>query len=58
MDDTYIRLNGKWVYLYWAVDKYGDTIDFLLRIRRDGSAAKAFFPKAFRENETPEKVTW
>ena len=55
--ETYIRLNGKWVYLYRAVDKYGDTIDFLLRARRDRVAAKAFFRKAFRENATPEKVT-
>ena len=57
MDETYIRLNGKWVYLYRAVDKYGDTIDFLLRAKRDGAAAKAFFRKAFKENGIPEKVT-
>ena len=57
MDETYIRLNGKWVYLYRAVDKYGWTIDFLLRARRDGVAAKAFFRKAFKNNGMPEKVT-
>ena len=57
MDETYIRLNGKWIYLYRAVDKYGDTIDFLLRARRDGVAAKAFFRKAFKDNGIPEKVT-
>jgi len=57
MDETYIRLNGRWVYLYRAVDKYGDTIEFLLRARRDGNAAKAFFRKAFRHNLGPEKVT-
>lgn len=57
MDETYIRLNGKSVYLYRAVDKYGDTIDFLLRTRRDGNAAKAFFRKAFKNNDMPEKVT-
>ncbi len=57
MDETYIKLNGKWIYLYRAVDKYGDTVDFLLRVHRDGSAAKAFFRKAFRENGIPEKVT-
>ena len=34
MDETYIRLNGKWVYLFRAVDSNGDTIDFLLRARR------------------------
>ena len=57
MDETYIKLNGKWIYLYRAVDKYGDTVDFLLRIHRDGKAAKAFFRKAFKENGTPEKIT-
>ena len=57
MDETYIRLNGKWVYLYRAVDKEGNTIDFLLRARRDKVAAKAFFKKAFRENGRPDRVT-
>ncbi len=57
MDETYIKLNGKWIYLYRAVDKYGDTVDFLLRARRDGNAVKAFFRKAFKEDGTPEKVT-
>ena len=57
MDETYIKLNGKWVYLYRAVDKEGDTIDFLLRAKRDAVAAKAFFRKAFKENGRPDKVT-
>ena len=56
MDETYIKLNGKWVYLYRAVDSQGDTIDFLLRARRDTAAAKAFFRKAFKNNGLPEKV--
>lgn len=57
MDETYIKLNGKWAYLYRAVDKEGNTIDFLLRARRDASAAKAFFRKAFKESGKPDKVT-
>ncbi len=57
MDESYMRLNGKWVYLYRAVDKAGNTIDFLLRARRDAIAAKAFFRKAFKENGRPDKVT-
>jgi transposase-like protein len=57
MDETYIKLNGKWVYLYRAVDKEGNTIDFLLRAKRDAVAAKAFFRKAFKENSRPDKVT-
>ena len=57
MDETYIKLNGKWVYLYRAVDKEGNTIDFLLRAKRDAVAAKAFFKKAIKDNGRPEKVT-
>jgi transposase-like protein len=57
MDETYIKLNGKWVYLYRAVDKEGNTIDFLLRAKRDAVAAKAFFKKAIKHNGRPEKVT-
>lgn len=56
MDETYIKLNGKWVYLYRAVDSQGNTIDFLLRSRRNAVAAKAFFRKAFKENGRPDKV--
>ena len=44
-------------YLYTTVNKYGDTIDFLLRAKRDTAAAKAFFKKAIKNNERPEKVT-
>ncbi len=57
MDETYIKLNGCWIYLYRAVDKLGDTVDFLLRAKRDAVAAKVFFKKAFKENGRPEKVT-
>ncbi len=56
MDETYIKINGKWVYLYRAVDSCGNTIEFLLRKYRDAVAAKAFFRKAFKSNGTPDKV--
>lgn len=57
MDETYIKVQGKWKYLYRAVDKEGDTIDFLLRAKRDKTAALRFFEKAMRANGDPEKVT-
>ena len=57
MDETYIKINGKWVYLYRAVDSVGNTIEFLLRKCRDAIAAKAFFRKAFKNNGIPDKVT-
>lgn len=43
MDETYIKVNGCWMYLYRAVDSASNTIDFLLRKHRDKSAAKGFF---------------
>ncbi|TXT35128.1 MAG: integrase catalytic region [Comamonadaceae bacterium] len=57
MDETYIKVNGQWKYLYRAVDKEGSTIDFLLRAKRDTVAARRFFEKAMRQNGDPEKVT-
>jgi putative transposase len=57
MDETYINVKGKWLYLYRAVDKFGNTIDFLLRQKRDTAAAKAFFNRVILNNGTPEKVT-
>ena len=56
-DETYIKLNGKWVYLYRAVDKEGNTIDFLLRAKREAAVAKAFFNKAIKHDGRPDKVT-
>ena len=57
MDETYIKAKGKWNYLYRAVDKEGQTIDFMLSKLRDKQAAKAFFYKAIGSNGMPEKVT-
>jgi len=42
VDETYIRVKGKWVYLYRAVDSTGATIDFLLSAKRDAAAAERF----------------
>ena len=57
MDETYIRVKGKWSYLYRAVDKKGKTIDFLLTKNRDKLAAKRFLIKAIVNNGIPEKIT-
>ena len=57
MDETYIKVNGVWMYLYRAVDSMGQSIAFLLKKRRDANAAKEFFRKAIRHNGTPQKVT-
>ena len=56
MDETYIKIKGKWRYLYRAVDKYGATVEFMVSSRRDRAAAKAFFRKAFRHNRIPYRI--
>ena len=56
-DETYIKVNGRWTYLYRAVDKQGRTVDFRLSERRDVAAAKAFFRKAMKHNGTPRVIT-
>jgi putative transposase len=57
MDETYVKIRGKWAYLYRAVDKEGHTIDFLLTPTRDRDAAEAFLQKAIRTQGLPEKIT-
>ena len=56
MDETYIKVKGKWMYLYRTVDKNGKTLDFMLSKQRDKAAAKRFFKRAIRTNEIPERV--
>jgi putative transposase len=57
MDETYIKVKGQWKYLYRAVDKAGQTIDFLFRAKRDKVAAQRFFEKSIAHNGVPETVT-
>lgn len=56
MDETYVKVRDKWVYLYRAVDKHGDTVDFMLSETRDEAAATAFFAQAIGANALPEKI--
>ena len=53
VDETYIRVKSKWVYLYWAVDSTGATIDFLLSAKRDVDAAERFLAKALGGENHP-----
>src|SRR5438067_9235076 len=57
MDETSIKVKGQWRYLYRAVDKQGQTIDFLLTEHRDKEAALRFLKKAIRRHGVPEKMT-
>jgi putative transposase len=57
MDETYIKVKGQWKYLYRALDKDGNTVDFLLRARRDTLAARRYFEKSIAHHGLPETVT-
>jgi transposase-like protein len=57
MDETYIKIGGQWEYLYRAVDRLGQTVDFLLTAKRDEAAARRFFERAIDLHDVPEKVT-
>lgn len=56
MDETYIKVKGQWRYLNRAVDKQGNTVDFLLTKRRQRMSAQSFLIKAIRNNEKPELI--
>ncbi len=59
VDETYMKVKGRWIYLYRAVDSRGQTIDFLLSAKRDAAAAKRFFRKALAQPHTvnPRTIT-
>ena len=56
LDETYIKVKGQWKYLYRAVDKQGNTIDFLLTAKRDKKAALRFLSKAIGRNGKPSLI--
>lgn len=56
IDETYIKVRGRWTYLYRAVDRDGQTLDFMLSERRDTAAARRFFKRAIGTNGVPDRV--
>jgi putative transposase len=57
-DETYLKVKGKWCYLYRAIDKQGNLVDSMLSTTRDMAAAQQFFRKALSVAEqAPEQVT-
>jgi IS6 family transposase len=57
IDETYVKVAGRWTYLYRAVDQYGQVIDVLVSERRDRVAAQAFFTRALTFGAAPVEVT-
>ena len=56
LDETYIKVKGEWKYLYRAVDKQGNTVDFLITKRRQRISAQIFLIKAIENNVKPELI--
>ena len=57
LDETYIKVARQWKYLYRAVDKSGDSVDFLLTAKRDLAAARRFLERAINLHDVPQKIT-
>jgi putative transposase len=58
VDETYVRVQGKWHYLYRAIDQDGNLVDSMLSQKRDMDAAQRFFHQALQTvDHAPEKVT-
>ena len=62
IDETYIKVRGEWRYLYRAVEKHGNPVDFLLTANRDLDAAKRFFRKMLQDQPLlapgPDRHRW
>jgi transposase-like protein len=58
VDETYVKVAGRWRYAYRAIDQFGQVIDVLVSARRDATAARRFFQGAISETKvTPAEVT-
>ncbi|WP_145721776.1 IS6 family transposase [Mesorhizobium tianshanense] len=56
VDETCIKVRGRWMYLYSAIDSVGDTVEFWFSAHRDLPAAKRFFRKALERHGRPDRV--
>jgi IS6 family transposase len=57
VDETYVKVAGRWTYLYRAVDQHGQVIDVLVSERRDAVAARAFFTRVLTFSPAPVEIT-
>ena len=56
-DETYVKIAGRWVYLYRAIDQFGQVIDVLVAEKRDMAATRRFFTRALEHGPSPIEVT-
>ena len=57
VDETYVKVAGQWVYLYRAIDQFGQVIDVLVSQKRDLAATRRFFTRALDHGSSPIEVT-
>jgi len=57
VDETYVKVAGRWTYLYRAIDQFGQVIDILAAEKRDLAAARRFFAQALEQAPRPSEVT-
>jgi transposase, IS6 family len=57
VDETYVKIAGRWVYLYRAIDQFGQVIDVLVAENRDMAATRRFFTRALEHGPSPTEVT-
>src|SRR5919202_6955863 len=57
VDETYVQVAGRWVYLYRAIDQFGQVIDVLVSEKRDLEATRRFFTRALEQGPAPTEVT-
>jgi IS6 family transposase len=57
VDETYVKVAGRWVYLYRAIDQYGQVIDVLVSEKRDLAATRRFFTRALSHSPRPAEVS-
>ena len=57
VDETYVKVNRKWKYLYRAVDSDGNTLDFMLSAKRDKKAAKRFLKKVLKARQNKQQAS-
>lgn len=56
VDETYIKVRGRWMYLYRAIDSAGDTVEFFFSEHRDLMAAKRFIRTSLKRHGRPERI--
>jgi transposase-like protein len=57
IDETYVKVSGRWIYLYRAIDQFGQVIDVFVSENRDLTATRRFFTGALEHGPAPTEVT-